>query len=151
MTTVALRHITRGRHEYKRIIFRYFACMDKRIIYYFGIFFLAVSCYQPQRDCKKFKNGKFSFTSVIDGKEATTIFERQGEIEIDHYQGKSDTSSVRWVNDCEYVVKKLNPKNRSEEKSIEMRILSTTDSTYTFEYGIVGKDKRFTGTAVRIE
>ena len=30
-------------------------------------------------------------------------------MEIDYFQGKVDTSSVRWINDCEYIVKKRNP------------------------------------------
>ncbi len=125
--------------------------MDIKTICYLGILLMSVSCYQPERDCKKFKNGTFKFTSIVDGKESTTVFERQEGIEIDHYQGESDTSSVRWVNDCEYIVRKLHPKDLAEEKSIEMKILATTDSTYTFEYGIVGKPKKFQGTAVKVE
>ena len=125
--------------------------MNIKTICYFGILLISVSCYQPERNCTKFKNGTFKFTSVVDGKESTTVFERQDGIEIDHYQGKSDTSSVRWVNDCEYIVRKLHPKNLSEDKSIEMKILKTTDSSYTFEYGIIGKNKKLQGTAVRIK
>jgi|SRR5690606_16512588 len=125
--------------------------MKIRTIFYLGTLLLSVSCYQPERDCKKFKNGTFKFTSIVDGKESTTVFERRDGIEIDHYQGKSDTSSVRWVNDCEYIVRKLNPKDMAEEKSIEMKILSTTDSSYTFEYGIVGKNKKLRGTAIKVD
>lgn len=128
--------------------FRYFVIMMKNICY-IGLLLLAASCYQPERNCKKFKNGTFTFTSMVNDKEITTTFVRQGDIEIDHYQGKSDTSSVHWVNDCEYVVKKLHPKGRAEEKSIEMKILTTTDSSYTFEYGVVGKSKKLKGTAFK--
>jgi hypothetical protein len=70
-------------------------------------------------------------------------------MEVDYFEGKADTSSVRWINDCEYIVKKKNPRNKAEEKSVSMKILSTTDSTYTFEYGIVGKSKKSKGTSVR--
>src|SRR5690606_3341709 len=122
-----------------------------KTICFLGLLLISVSCYQPERDCEKFKNGTFKFTSIVDGKETTTIFERQDGIEIDHYLGKSDTSSVRWVNDCEYIVRKLHPKDLTEDKSIEMKILTTTDSTYTFEYGIIGNDKKLKGTAVKVK
>lgn len=116
-----------------------------------SIFLVATSCYQPERDCKAFKNGTFEFTSIINNKEKTTTFIRDGNVEIDFFEGKSDTSSVRWINDCEYIVKKLNPKNKAEEKSIHMKIRTTTDSSYTFEYGIVGETNKSVGTSIKIK
>ena len=107
------------------------------------------ACFEPERNCADFKTGKFSFTSTINGEEATTDFFRNDTIEIDYFNGKADTSSVRWINDCEYVVKKLHPKNMAEEKSIHMKILSTTDNSYTFEYNIVGETKKSKGTAIK--
>lgn len=88
---------------------------------------------------------------MVDGEELTTTFVRQGDREIDYFQGKSDTSEVRWINQCEYIVKKINPKNRSEEQSIHMKILSTTPDSYTFEYGIVGSKLKSKGTAIKIK
>lgn len=112
---------------------------------------LGSSCYQAQRDCQSFKDGTFEFTATVDGEELTTTFVREGEREIDYFQGKSDTSEVRWINECEYIVKKLNPKNSSEEQSIHMKILSTTANSYTFEYGIVGSNVKSKGTAIKIK
>ena len=116
-----------------------------------ALFLIITGCYEPQRDCLAFRNGEFQFTAVVDGQELTTTFIRQEGIEIDYFQGKSDTSSVRWINDCEYIVKKINPKNRSEEKSVHMKILTTTADSYTFEYSIVGSPKKSKGTAVKIK
>lgn len=110
---------------------------------------LTASCYQPERDCKAFKNGKFSFNTTIGGEEKTTTFVRDEDQEIDNFEGKTDTSSVRWINDCEYILKKINPKKKAEEKSVHIKILSTTDDSYTFEYGLVGESKKSRGTAVR--
>ena len=115
------------------------------------VFFVTSSCYQPKRDCKAFKNGTFTFTSMINNEEKTTTFVRYDNIEIDFYEGKSDTSSVRWINDCEYIVKKLNPRSMFEEKSIHMKIRSTTDSSYSFEYGIVGETNKSVGTVIKIK
>jgi hypothetical protein len=35
----------------------------------------------------------------------TTVFERNDSLEIETYDGKTDTASIRWVNDCEYILK----------------------------------------------
>lgn len=131
--------------------FLFFVGMIKNSIYILFCLLLCVSCYQPERNCKQFKEGEFSFASTVNGEEMTTTFIRKGGIEIDYFQGKSDTSSVRWINDCEYIVKKINPKNMAEEKSVHMKILSTTDDTYTFEYNIVGDKKKSRGTATKIK
>ncbi len=107
------------------------------------------SCYQPQRDCKAYKDGKFSFTTTINKKEVTTTFMRKGGLEIDYFNGKADSSSVRWINDCEYIVKKLHPRSKAEEKSVHMKILVTTDNSYTFEYNIVGDNNKSKGIAIK--
>ncbi len=107
------------------------------------------SCYQPQRDCKAYKDGKFSFTTTINKKEVTTTFMRKGDLEIDYFNGKVDSSSVRWINDCEYIVKKLHPRNKAEKKSVHMKILTTTDNSYTFEYSIVGDNNKSKGIVIK--
>ncbi|MEH6680103.1 MAG: DNA topoisomerase IV [Sediminicola sp.] len=109
------------------------------------------SCYAPKRDCTAFKEGSFQFSATVDGKELTTTFTRTGNWEVDYFEGRADTSSVRWINDCEYILKKKDPRNMAEEKSVHMKILSTTDSSYTFEYGIVGEKLKSRGTAVKID
>jgi hypothetical protein len=119
----------------------------------FGLVFLGVvaaACYNPPRNCQEFKEGEFRFTTTIEGSEQTTTFVRGKSTEIDFYKGKADTSSVRWINDCEYIVKKLNAQTRSEKQSIHMKILSTTDSSYTFEYGLIGSSKKSRGTAFKV-
>ncbi|MEE9363755.1 MAG: DNA topoisomerase IV [Cellulophaga sp.] len=126
--------------------------MEKKIyiiLLLFSMTILVTSCYQPERNCESFKYGTFSFTSTVNGKEETTSFIRKNNIEIDTYNGKTDTSSIRWINSCEYIVKKMRPKNKAEEKSIHIKILSTTDASYTFEYNIVGDAKKRKGTAIK--
>ena len=112
-------------------------------------FLVLSSCYQPQRDCKTFKDGEFSFTTTINEKEVTTTFMRKGDLEIDYFNGKVDSSSVRWINDCEYIVKKLHPRNKAEEKSVHMKILTTSDNSYTFEYNIVGDNNKSKGIVIK--
>jgi hypothetical protein len=111
---------------------------------------LFISCYNVERNCKDFKTGKFSFEYEVDGVKKTTIFERNDSLEIETYDGKTDTASIRWINDCEYILKKLHPKNMAEKKSIDMKILTTSGNTYTFEFGMVGVPGKQKGTVTKL-
>jgi hypothetical protein len=120
--------------------------------YIFGLTsLLLVSCYNQERNCKDFKTGKFQFELEVNGKKSTTEFTRTDSIEIETYNGTTDTSKIRWVNDCEYILEKLHPKNMQEKKAINIRILSTSKNSYTFEFGIVGSDKKQKGTVIKIK
>ncbi len=108
------------------------------------------SCYNAERNCIDFKTGSFEFKALVGTELLTTTFVRSDSIEIDYFRGKADTSLIRWINDCEYIAKKLNPKNRAEEKSIHMKILTTSNNEYQFEYNIVGNENKQRGKAIRI-
>lgn len=122
----------------------------KKIILFFGTFLL-VSCYQQERNCTDFKTGKFKFEYEIEGEKKVTFFERKDSLEIENYEGKIDSSYVRWINDCEYILHKINPKNRYEQKGVHMKILTTSDNSYTFEFNLVGDSNKQKGTVVKIE
>lgn len=114
------------------------------------VFISFSSCYQVEHNCADFKTGKFKFDYKIDGVMKTTYFERNDSIEIETFEGKTDTATIRWVNDCEYILQKLHPKNMAEEKAIDMRIISTSGNTYTFEFGLVGKAEKQKGIVTKI-
>ena len=117
----------------------------------FALLFALYSCYKtPERDCKAFKTGKFKFELEVDGVKKSTVFTRTENQEIDTYEGKTDTSSIRWINDCEYIIQKINPKNMAEKKAVSIKILSTTKDTYTFEFNVVGSAEKQTGTVVKL-
>jgi hypothetical protein len=55
---------------------------------------------------------------------------------------ETDTASIRWVNDCEYILKNYTQKH-GRRKSIDMKIwLTTSGNTYTFEFGMVGSTSK---------
>lgn len=113
--------------------------------------FLIFSCYDPERNCQDFKTGTFEYEALIGTEVLTTTFNRNDTLEIDFFKGKSDSSSIRWINDCEYIVKKINPKNMAEEKAIHIKILTTKGNEYNFEYNIVGDTNKQKGTAKKID
>lgn len=115
-----------------------------------AVMLFLTGCYNRERNCDDFKTGKFKFEYEIDGEKKVTIFERNDSIEIERYEGKVDTSSVRWINDCEYILKKINPKNMQEEKAVHMKILTTESNSYTFEFSIVGDHNKQKGTVTKL-
>lgn len=112
---------------------------------------LATSCYQVERNCKDFQTGSFESIVTIDGKEYYSQFTRNESIQIERFDNNIDSTSVRWINDCEVVFRTINPKNRIERKDIHLKILTTTDSSYTYEYSYVGETLKQKGTAIKIQ
>ncbi len=119
------------------------------LLFICAIFFSG--CYQQERNCSNFHTGTFEFETLLDGELAKTTFVRNDSIEIDFFKGKSDTATIRWINDCEYIVQKLHPKSMFEKKAIHMKILTTDNDIYTFEYGLVGATNKQRGTAKKIK
>ena len=107
------------------------------------------SCYQIERNCKDFKTGKFTSEVTINDKLYKSTFFRNDTLQVETYEGKTDSSSLRWINNCEVIFKTINPKSMAEQKDIHLKILTTTDSTYTFEYSYVGESKKQKGIAYK--
>ena len=122
----------------------------KKLILLLPILLLFFSCYNQERNCKDFKTGEFSFTQTIDSVTQTSTFVRTKDLQIETFNGKTDTATIRWINDCEYVLQKLHPKNRQEKKAIGMKILTTKGKTYSFEYSYVGESKKQKGQVTKI-
>jgi hypothetical protein len=108
------------------------------------------SCYNTERNCKTFKTGVFESKSILNGETYTSNFTRTATLQIETYDNHIDSSEVRWINDCEVIFKTINPKNMAERKDVHLKILTTTDSSYTFEYSYVGEIKKAKGTAYKI-
>nr|WP_297307190.1 DNA topoisomerase IV [uncultured Flavobacterium sp.] len=118
---------------------------------FFGICLISLaSCYNQERNCADFRTGTFVFEQEIDGVKHSSTFIRKDSIEIETYSGKTDTASIRWINDCEYVLEKLHPKNMQEKKAVHMKILNTSENEYIFEYGIVGSKNKERGTIKKV-
>ena len=109
------------------------------------------SCYQTERNCSDYKTGKFHSEVYINNVLYESTFTRTNDLQVEFYKGKTDSSHVRWINDCEVVFKTIHPKNMAEHKDIHLKILTTTDSSYTYEYSYVGETKKQKGIAYKID
>ena len=113
---------------------------------------LFISCNNPDRDCKDYHTGNFFSETTVNGKiYKSTFLRKDNGIQIEEFEGKVDSSSVRWVNDCEMILSPVNPKSLTEKKNILIKILTTTDSSYTYEYSYVGENKKLKAQAFKIK
>ena len=120
-----------------------------KLIFLFVLSFSLTSCFQNNRNCNDFKTGSYSSEVTINDKVYSSNFIRTEKLQIETYNGKIDSSEVRWINDCEAIFKTIHPKNRIEKKDIHLKILTTTDSSYTYEYSYVGETKKQKGIAIK--
>jgi hypothetical protein len=118
---------------------------------FFLILITVTSCIKTQSDCncEGFKTGTFEFIQTIKGKKMISTFVRTEKLQIETFEGKTDTATVRWINDCEFILQKTHPRNMMEQKAISMKIITTKDKTYTFEYNFVGDPNKKIGTVAK--
>lgn len=109
-----------------------------------------LGCYDVERNCADYKTGTFRSQIFINDSLFASDFTRDDYVQVELYNNKVDSSEVRWINDCEVIFKTINPKNRIEKKDIHLKILTTTDSSYTFEYSYVGENIKQKGTAIKL-
>jgi len=120
-----------------------------KFLYLLPLLFL-FNCYETTRHCSDFKTGTFYSEVTIDGELYKSKFERTETVQVEVYNNKVDSSQLRWINDCEVVFKTINPKNMAERKDIHLKILTTTDSSYTYEYSYVGETRKQKGIAYKV-
>ena len=121
-----------------------------RCFAFLSTFLLFISCYQIERNCAGYKTGAFYSKVEIDKVLYESSFKRTNDLQIEIYEGKTDSSNVRWINNCEVIFNTINPKNMAEKKDIHLKILTTTDSSYTFEYSYVGETIKQKGIAYKV-
>ena len=113
--------------------------------------FLFISCYNVERDCIEFRTGSFEFSTSINDSIVKSTFIRTDNYEIEEFKGVKDSSSIRWVNECEFILTKINPKTNQERRPIRIKILRTYGNSYDFEYSQVNNPQKINrGTVNKI-
>lgn len=106
-------------------------------------------CYEVKRDCSDHRSGSFTSEIIIGDKTYSSQFTRTDSLQVEIFEGQTDSSTVRWINDCEVIFHTINPKRMVDKKDIHLKILTTTDTGYTFEYSYVGETNKQKGTATK--
>ena len=112
---------------------------------------LFMSCYNVERNCVDFKTGVFEFSTEVNDSIVTSTFTRTNEFEIELYNGIKDSSTIKWVNNCEFLLTKLNPRTNQERRPVGIKILRTYGDKYDFEFSQVNDPQKISrGTVKRI-
>ena len=112
---------------------------------------LFISCYNVDRDCVEFRTGSFEFSTSINDSIVKSTFIRTDNYEIEEFKGVKDSSTIRWVNECEFILTKINPKTNQEKRPIRIKILRTYGNSYDFEYSQVNNPQKINrGTVNKI-
>jgi hypothetical protein len=112
---------------------------------------LCASCYEFERNCTDYQIGNFRSEIEIKGKTYISTFNRSKDLQIETYNKKTDSSTLRWINNCEVIFTTINPKSMAAKKDVHLKILTTTDSSYTFEYSYVGEVIKQKGIAYKTD
>ena len=104
--------------------------------------FLFISCYNVERDCIEFRTGSFEFSTSINDSIVKSTFIRTDNYEIEEFNGVQDSSTIRWVNECEFILTKINPSTNQEKRPIRIKILRTMGDSYDFEYSQVSNPSK---------
>ncbi|MEN8768263.1 MAG: hypothetical protein ABF256_08550 [Candidatus Arcticimaribacter sp.] len=102
---------------------------------------LMISCYTVERDCQDFHTGTFQFQQIIGDELQTSTFLRTNNLEVEYFKSNIDSASIRWINPCECILTKLNPISNQDKRPIAIKIISTSEKEYVFEYALVGDQK----------
>ena len=105
------------------------------------LFTLMISCYSVERDCQDFHTGTFQFQQIIGDELHTSTFLRTQDLEVEYFKSNIDSASIRWINPCECILTKLNPISNQDKRPIAIKIISTSEKEYVFEYALVGDQK----------
>lgn len=100
-----------------------------------------ISCYTVERDCQDFHTGTFQFQQIIGDELQTSTFLRTNNLEVEYFKSNIDSASIRWINPCECILTKLNPISNQDKRPIAIKIISTSEKEYVFEYALVGDQK----------
>ena len=103
------------------------------------ILLLLTSCYTVDRDCDEFRTGEFEFSYELNDTIQKSTFIRTIDYEIEEYNNAIDSSSISWVNNCEFILTKLNPKTNQEKRPVRIKIIRTYEDSYDFEYSSVNE------------
>ena len=75
------------------------------------LFISFTNCEKIERNCKDFHSGDFYTETSVNGITYKSTFSRNSSnIQIEEFEGKIDSSYVRWVNDCEMILSPIKPK-----------------------------------------
>ena len=125
--------------------------ISRFIVVLFIFCFAGFSCVQkPSCVCTQFHDGTYLSVQTVNGTKDTTRIVRKGNEQIETYHGHKDTAVIRWVNDCELIVRPKHPHSMEDRKALSMKIIRTDINSCLVRYSYVGESKEFEQKMIKI-
>lgn len=112
-------------------------------------FITFISCSKNNNNVIKFKTGTFKTT--LRDSDITSIAIRNDSIQVETYNKVKDTFSIKWNSNFEYVLLKLNPKNRLDSTPFIVKITKFSGNSYSFKAHYKGSNFKQNGAALKIK
>jgi len=103
----------------------------------------------PKNAPNHFKIGKFK--TILEDSNITSTAIRNDTIQIETYDNKKDTFSIRWINNFEYVLLKKNPKSKLDSTPFYVKITAVKKESYNFRAHYKGSNFKQKGKAIKID
>lgn len=111
------------------------------------IFILFIACKEESINPDRFKQGTFL---LPEGKGySKTEITRIDSLQIEKYEDRIDTLSIRWHNNFNYTLKMLHPKIAVDKEPIHVKITDIKDDRYTFDAVIGNSNYIQKGTIIK--
>jgi len=111
--------------------------------------FLLLSCGDTKKlDIRSFRTG--TFETSLEGSDATSTATRNKFLQIETYNSQKDTFEIKWKSNFEYILTKVNPKNRLDSTRFFVRITGVKGNSYTFRANYEGSNFKQKGTVLKI-
>lgn len=111
--------------------------------------FILVSCNEaPESPRNNFRIGKYK--TILEDNAITSFAERNDSIQIETYDNKKDTFTIRWINNFEYILLKKNPKSKLDSTPFHVKITAVRKNSYDFRAFYKGSNFKQKGKAIKI-
>ena len=114
------------------------------------IILLLVSCNEaPKTAPNHFKKGKYK--TILEDSDITSTAVRNDSIQIETYDNKKDTFSIRWINNFEYILLKKSPKSKLDSTPFHVKITAVKRNSYNFKAFYKGSNFKQKGKAIKLD
>ena len=114
------------------------------------IILLLVSCNEaPKTAPNHFKIGKYK--TILEDSDITSTAVRNDSIQIETYDNKKDTFSIRWINNFEYILLKKSPKSKLDSTPFHVKITAVKKNSYNFKAFYKGSNFKQKGKAIKLD
>ncbi len=119
-----------------------------KLIFIVLFFFFIYSCNNNRINILELREGTFETT--LASKDVKSIAIRTKSIQIETYNNKKDTFTIKWLNNFEYELLKIHPKSSLDSVPFIVKITKLSHNGYSFKAHYKGNKYIQKGNAIKL-